>query len=122
MIVDDDEPFRTAISRAMRGRGYIVDEAKDGAEALKAVKASAPDVLVTDMLMPASDGVELIGALRGLKPDLPIIAMSGRPSMGGLDLLGLASALGAQSALLKPFSTDDLADAVAALCPQEDAA
>jgi DNA-binding NtrC family response regulator len=117
MIVDDDEPFRTAISRAMRARGYTVEEAKDGADALKAVKAATPDVLVTDLLMPASDGVELIGALRSLRPALPIIAMSGRPNLGGLDLLSLATSLGAASALQKPFSIDELVDAVAIVSP-----
>jgi DNA-binding response OmpR family regulator len=122
MIVDDDEPFRAAISRAMRARGFEVDEAADGAEALTAVKGLTLDVVVTDLLMPARDGVELIGALRLLRPEVPVIAMSGRPSMGGLDLLGVATTLGAAAALLKPFTADELADTVTAVCPREAAA
>lgn len=115
MIVDDDEPFRTVISRAMRARGFEVDEAADGEAALKAAKGAVLDVVVTDMLMPGRDGVELIVALKLLRPEVPLIAMSGRPSLGGLDILGVAKTLGAAAVLQKPFSTDELADAVQAL-------
>ena len=115
LIVDDDEPMRRALSRTLRGNGYEVDEASDAREALSAIDRQAPDLILTDIMMPGGDGVELINAIRGRAPRPGILAMSGRGSMGALDLLHLAEKLGADLSLNKPFSTDELLLAVSEL-------
>ena len=115
LIVDDDEPLRRALSRTLRGNGYEVDEASDAREALSAIDRQAPDLILTDIMMPGGDGVELINAIRGRAPRPGILAMSGRGSMGALDLLHLAEKLGADLSLNKPFSTDELLLAVSEL-------
>lgn len=115
LIVDDDEALRRALARMLRARGYEVDEAGDAPEALGAIDRKSPDVVLTDIMMPGGDGVELINAIRGRTPRPGILAMSGRGSMGALDLLHLAEKLGADLSLNKPFSTDELMLALAEL-------
>ncbi|MEW5688373.1 MAG: response regulator [Pseudomonadota bacterium] len=115
LIVDDDDALRRALSRTLRGHGYEVDEAGDAHEALGAIDRQAPDLVLTDIMMPGGDGVELINAIRHRMPRPGILAMSGRGSMGALDLLHLAEKLGADLSLNKPFSTDELLLAISEL-------
>ena len=115
LIVDDDDALRTALSRTLRANGYDVDQAGDAPEALSVIARITPDLILTDIMMPGGDGVELINAIRGRTPRPGILAMSGRGSMGALDLLRLAEKLGADLSLCKPFSTDELLLALADL-------
>jgi CheY-like chemotaxis protein len=115
LLVDDDELFRSRVGEALRAAGHPVREAADGVQAIRILEAETPDLLITDMIMPGTDGVELIMAVRRRYPALRILAISGRPDLAGLDLLNLATVLGAQGVLAKPFSTDDLRAKVAVL-------
>jgi DNA-binding response OmpR family regulator len=115
LIVDDDDALRAALSRTLRANGYEVDQAGDAPEALAVIARITPDLILTDIMMPGGDGVELINAIRGRCPRPGILAMSGRGSMGALDLLRLAEKLGADLSLNKPFSTDELLLALADL-------
>ena len=115
LIVDDDDALRGALVRMLRARGYEVDEASDANEALGAIDRKSPDIVLTDIMMPGGDGVQLINAIRGRTPRPGILAMSGRGSMGALDLLRLAEKLGADLSLNKPFSTDELVLAISEL-------
>ena len=115
LVVDDDAALRTAISRALRGVGHVVREAANGAEALRSVRTAPPDLIITDIMMPDSDGIELIGAVRNIHPAVRIIAISGRAAFGDLDLLNLASMIGADATLTKPMSPDELLETVAKL-------
>ena len=115
LVVDDDQPFREAICRVLRGAGYAAEAAADGAMAIKMVRARAPDVLITDIIMPDGDGIGLINATRQDYPQVRILAISGRLYLGALDLLNLATTLGADAALAKPLRTEELLDRVAEL-------
>ena len=115
LVVDDDAALRTSVGRMLRGIGHVVREAADGAEALRSVRAAPPDLIITDIMMPDSDGIELIGAVREIHPTVRIIAISGRAAFGDLDLLNLASMIGADVTLTKPMSPDELLEAVAKL-------
>jgi DNA-binding response OmpR family regulator len=115
LLVDDDELFRTAVCRSLRAAGYAVEEASDGKEALKFIAAEAPDILITDILMPNTDGIELIGAVKRAYPGVRILALSGRGRLGSVDLLNLASMVGADATLSKPFAPEQLLAKVAAL-------
>jgi CheY-like chemotaxis protein len=108
LLVDDDEPFLTATCRALRGAGYAVESAPDGAQALRILPVQAPDLLITDVMMPNGDGIELISAVRRNFPKVRILAISGRGLYGSVDLLRLARQVGADGALAKPFTTEDL--------------
>ncbi|MDB5431761.1 MAG: hypothetical protein JWP35_2877 [Caulobacter sp.] len=115
LLVDDDAPFRGAISRALRNAGYEVAEAIDGAQALSSLKARTPDILVSDIIMPNGDGIELISAVKRTFPTVRILAISGRGRLGSLDLLHMATMLGVDATLAKPFSPEQFLDVVRGL-------
>jgi len=79
VLVDDDPHVRQAISRALRGRGYVVLEASDGQAALKLLRDHGNEValLVTDVVMPVMDGRELVERARSRRPSLPVLYITG---------------------------------------------
>ena len=79
LLVEDEEAVRSFAARALRMRGYNVLEAGGGEEALEIVKAGGQEIhlLVTDVVMPNMDGPTMVRHVKGLKPDLPVIFMSG---------------------------------------------
>jgi signal transduction histidine kinase/ActR/RegA family two-component response regulator len=79
LLVEDEEAVRSFAARALRMRGYHVLEAGGGEEALEIVKAGGQEIhlLVTDVVMPNMDGPTMVRHVKGLKPDLPVIFMSG---------------------------------------------
>lgn len=115
LLVDDDEPMRKMLGITLTKLGYQVTEARDGREALRLFAAEPPDLVLTDMVMPDKEGVEVIGELRRLQPDLKIIAMSGGGRGDATDYLKVARLMGAAHTLHKPFSTADLTDAIDSL-------
>jgi DNA-binding NtrC family response regulator len=110
--VDDDSEVRLFLSRVLTSAGYDVEEASDGHGALTAVAGRLPDVVLTDILMPGTDGLELILELRRLSPRAAIIAMSGGSTVGRALHLSSATEFGAAHVLEKPFSTHALLAAV----------
>jgi CheY-like chemotaxis protein len=82
LVVDDSMLIRYTVCRFLEGRGFAVESATNGAEALKILERVQPDLIVTDMLMPKMTGSELITALKK-KPStakIPIIIVAGRAS------------------------------------------
>lgn len=113
LVIDDDEAMRDLMSRALRMKGYDVVAARDGHEGLAEFERAGPDLVVTDLYMPNVDGIETIMALRAQQPGLPIVATSGGDSRSSFIALDSAGDLGATVVLPKPFSPDELWDAVA---------
>ncbi len=79
LLVEDEEAVRSFAARALRMRGYNVLEASGGEEALEIVKAGEHEIhlLITDVVMPNMDGPTLVRHVKGMKPDLAVIFMSG---------------------------------------------
>jgi len=113
LVIDDDEAMRDLMSRALRMKGYDVVAARDGYEGLASFQQGSPHLVVTDLYMPNVDGIETIMALRAQQPGLPIVATSGGDSRSSFIALDSAGDLGATVVLPKPFSPDELWDAVA---------
>ena len=111
-LIDDDPLIREAASLVLRGGGYEVILAENGADGLAVIAARQPDVIVTDVLMPETDGLEFLPRLKARYPDLPVIAMSGGGEKGDQLYLHLASRFGASACLAKPFSGRKLLAAV----------
>ena len=85
LVVDDSMLMRYSVCRFLEQRGFVVETATNGAEALEVVRRVLPDLIVTDMKMPMMSGSELIGALKS-KPEtagVPIIIVAGRIVAGG---------------------------------------
>lgn len=114
LLVDDDEFVRGILRKALVSAGYEVEEAPDGKKALASYRQQASDLVITDLVMPEKDGLEMIRELRSLDPAVKIIAMSGGGRMLGPAQLYLASAriFGAVRILAKPFNASALLQAV----------
>ncbi|HVE69725.1 MAG TPA: response regulator transcription factor [Thermoanaerobaculia bacterium] len=104
LVVDDDPAIRDSMSRELRAAGYTVFAASDGREGVHAFETHGPDVVLTDLSMPRSDGFELISVIRA-KSQTPIIVLSVR----GNDADKIrALDLGADDFVTKPFSVAEL--------------
>jgi CheY-like chemotaxis protein len=107
LVVDDEPTVRRFASRVLVEAGYLVDEATDGAAALERVIAGAPlAAVVSDIVMPRLNGVELMRTLATTHPDLPVILMSAYAT-AQLEGMGIAAPC---AILPKPFSGDRLID------------
>ncbi|HLJ20796.1 MAG TPA: response regulator [Stellaceae bacterium] len=116
LVIDDDEAMRRFVALALGRQGHAVAEAADGAEALKIMGERAIDLVITDLLMPETDGIETIMELRRLYPATKIIAISGGGEyQSGKGFLRAAESLGADRTLMKPFQFQQLLPAVQAL-------
>jgi CheY-like chemotaxis protein len=82
LVVDDSMLIRHTVCRFLEERGFAVESATNGQEALEALKRIAPDLVVTDMQMPKMDGSELITALKSQPStkNIPIVIVAGRQS------------------------------------------
>jgi CheY-like chemotaxis protein len=128
LLVDDDEPLRRALGKALRKAGYEVHEAPTGREAMQALDSTEPDLVLTDINMPEMDGIEVLIQFRRARPHVPIVAMSGGGLLPKQLLLRNAAALGAAVTIEKPFELHDLlatlgsmlAKAAAAPAPPEE--
>ncbi len=97
--------------------GHTVIEARNGVEGLAKYPADGVDLVITDIVMPGKEGIELIVELRQLHPQLKILAMSGGGRIGSKDYLRIAKFLGASVVLAKPFSSAELLAAIDELLP-----
>jgi len=105
LIVDDEKNYLLVLSEVLQDEGYEVLAAQDGHEALEIQKSSDLDLILTDMKMPAMDGIELLENIKTLDPDLPVIMMTAH---GTIDKAVEAMQKGAYSYILKPFDNERL--------------
>ncbi len=110
LVVDDEEQVRQAVSDILEEDGYGVVTAVDGKDGLKKNKQFSPDVVITDIIMPDMEGIELLKALHKENTKTPIIVMSGNAV--GSKFLHVAKLMGAKASLLKPFSKTEIITAV----------
>ncbi len=113
LVVDDDASVRAVIRKILVGAGYEVVEAADGTAALRAYREHPADLVISDIFMPETDGVETTIRLREEFPDAKVVAITG----GAYDfdkkhMLRVAEMLGAQRTLTKPLERSELLDVV----------
>jgi two-component system cell cycle sensor histidine kinase/response regulator CckA len=111
MLVEDEDPVRIFGARALRNKGYTVIEAKSGEAALELIRSAerAPDLLITDVVMPRMDGPGLIREVREIHPDMKVIFISGYTEDSFRQRLDSDSEI---HFLPKPFSLKQLATKV----------
>ena len=112
LIIDDDDSVRESLRRTLHKEGYTIMEASEGRRGLKQLERQPVDVILLDMFMPDKDGLETIMALRRTHPGMKIIAMSGGGFKGRVDVLDVAKKLGVRRTLAKPFTREELIEAV----------
>ena len=115
LITDDDMVYLVTMTEIMHAHGHAVMQASDGAEAAAALRLARIDLLITDIVMPNIDGLEIIRQVHTARPDLPILAIHEPGIVGQPDYLLAALAFGAWRTLAKPFSPDELIRTVNAL-------
>lgn len=122
LIAEDNPILRATLARTLEALGHTVVVAPDGIEAETATCREPVDLVLTDLIMPERDGLELIQVLKRYRPELPIIAMSGGGRAKAFELSELARDLGADASLRKPFKRHLLVETIDALLRQGSAA
>jgi CheY-like chemotaxis protein len=117
LLVDDDPMVRDTLSRILQRAGHEVTTAQNGREGLKLYAEIAPEIVITDILMPDKEGIETITTLRKHSRTVPIIAISGGGRISNADLLDYATTFGATRTLHKPILPEDLLRTVKEVAP-----
>lgn len=110
LIVDNDESTRRTVANVLKEAGYDVLEAVNGRGALHALAEREAQLVITELVLPEMDGMQLLTQLRKLHPEVKLIAMSG--ASRAVTYLSVARHLGASRVLRKPFEMDELLQAV----------
>jgi DNA-binding response OmpR family regulator len=110
LIIDDEAPIRAMLTALLVQHGYEVVVATQGREGIREHRKHPADLIITDMVMPEMDGIEILTELRRNANKVPIIAISGNPSS---DLfLHMAKVLGAHRTFAKPLKGQQLLESV----------
>ena len=128
MIIDDEEDIRIILKEVFSRAGFDVVVASDGNEGLNMLREQPADLVITDIIMPGSDGVETAYDIRMEFPKTKIIVMSGGGNIAPVDYepsaisttayLASAEAVGADLTITKPFDRDELIKAARELTEQ----
>lgn len=112
LLIDDDDRVRKTVAIMLKYLGHDVRQAENGSIGIDMFQQCDPDLVITDIIMPDKEGIETITEIRNLKPDAPIIAMSGGGRIKNTDFLKLAGSIGATVTLNKPFDDEELSAAI----------
>ena len=108
LVVDDEPMIREGLKVALEMEGHKALTACDGNEAIRIAEERKPHLIITDIIMPESDGIEVITVVKEKNPKIKILAISGGGRISAKDHLKIAKQLGASGVLAKPFSTEEL--------------
>jgi DNA-binding response OmpR family regulator len=114
LVIEDDVTLHRVLTRLLERAGHTVRVAENGSLGIRAFQERRPDLVLTDIQMPHTNGIEVVLMLQAADPTLPVIAMSGRARAEAMDPLTDAQLLGAVDVLPKPFAPDELVAAVSA--------
>jgi len=112
LVVDDEKDLRASIALVLKDAGYDVIEASGGEEAIPLLRDRKIELLITDLVMPGTEGMELVRLLSGKAERPAIIVMSAHHGKKRGEYLELAGKLGADCTLKKPFKAKALLAAV----------
>jgi DNA-binding response OmpR family regulator len=115
LVIDDDAAVRSSLEMLLETHGFQVAVARDGRQGLAAFRTIAPDIVLTDIMMPQQDGIETIALIRRECPNAKIIVMSSSEPLANVDLVSAAPMLGANVGLHKPFDAQELIETIHAL-------
>jgi DNA-binding NtrC family response regulator len=109
LLVDDEEQFLDALSQRLETRGIKVDSVTSGEDAVKKVEDQNFDAIIVDLAMPGIDGIETLKRIKGKRPDLEIIMLTGHATVkSGIE----AMKLGAEDFLEKPVDLNELLEKI----------
>lgn len=114
LVIDDNADIRSALKELLELLGYEVETARDGAAALALHRKAGVTIVITDIFMPGTEGMETIARFKAGWPKVRVIAMSGGGEVAKLSYLEAALHIGADATLRKPFTLDSLRGALEA--------
>lgn len=112
LVIDDDDLMLQVLREILEHEGYEVTTASSGDRGLKLFAELNPRVVITDLIMPHKDGINVISELKAACPKVRVIAISGTPR---LEKIAAAVEVDANRVIAKPFEQDEILDAVAEL-------
>lgn len=110
LVVDDEQNVCEGVKEVLEGGGYIVTMATSGQAAVELVKQEPVDVVLLDLIMPGMDGADTCAAIKKMRPDTAVVAISGSPS--GERLNRFFENGGVDIYLYKPFGREELLQGV----------
>lgn len=108
LVIDDDSAVQMLFEQVLTEAGYSVSLAANGQEGMRQVYEQKPDLVVSDIMMPDMDGLELLMELRSENPELPVIVISGGMRSGAYSFLPHAKKMGASLTFEKPVDMEVL--------------
>ena len=115
LVIDDDKLVRLSVRQSLEDAGHQVEEAQDGRAGLKIYSENRTYLVITDIIMPEVEGVEIILSLLQSNPDCRIIAISGGGRIDAENYLRVAEHLGVDAVISKPFEETTLMERVNAV-------
>lgn len=112
LVIDDNDHVRNVLIRLLESQGHKVEGVADSHSGIGLLQINEFDLLITDILMPDKEGISTIIETRSIKPNLRIIAISGGGDYEPYGYLDIAKKVGADRTLPKPFSMDEILQAV----------
>jgi DNA-binding response OmpR family regulator len=105
LLVEDERGIADFVERALRAHGHAVEVAADGPDGERSALNGDPDLVILDVMLPGRNGVDVLKAIRSVKPGLPVIMLTARAELGD-KVAGLDA--GATDYITKPFSVEEL--------------
>ncbi|WP_372845995.1 response regulator transcription factor [Pontiella sp.] len=112
LLIDDDEKIISQLKRYLEKIGHTVEPAANGRDGIEMLDGWTPDLVITDIMMPEADGLEVVMAIRKNYPDIPVFAISGGMHAVPMDFLPVVKKLGAKKVFYKPVELEKLAAAI----------
>jgi CheY-like chemotaxis protein len=113
LLVEDSPEVSMTVREILQTAGHTVEDAASGTEAIKALKGSKFDAIVSDIWMPGMDGIALLKEIRGAGNEIPVVVISGGAPNAPLTYTApLAATFGANAVVYKPFEKAELLKAV----------
>jgi two-component system nitrogen regulation response regulator NtrX len=106
LIVDDEESVRNSLAGVMKDEGYVVVTASSGTEGIALLGDAQPSLVLLDIAMPEMDGIETLRKMRELRPELPVVMVTGH---GTIETAVKTTKMGAYDFLVKPPELEHLA-------------
>lgn len=119
LVVDDHLAFLEFQTEYLRRAGHEVTPATNGIEAMNRIEGETFELVITDLIMPDKEGVQVIMEVRKKYPGVKIIAMSGGGRVNAEDQPAIARRLGVARTLAKPFTGKELLTAVSAVVDEK---
>ena len=122
IVIDDDATIQMVFAQFLASMGHEVRQAENGKEGMSMIEEARPDLVITDIMMPEMDGLEILMELRKTHDSVPVIAVSGGMRALPVNFLQQAKLFGARYVFEKPVPLDVLRNAVTELLAEEPSA